>query len=88
MSSGQSPPGGLEQNQGFDILGFRATALALLELEIGGNAVGKFERAERAGGGQQSGVRTGHLPERTAVQGERRFMLRRYACRHAHNIDI
>jgi hypothetical protein len=39
---------GLEQDQGFDILGIRATALALFEFEIGGDEVWDFKRTQSA----------------------------------------
>src|SRR5437588_9067627 len=71
---GTIAPEGLKQNQGFDIFGLRATTLALLEFEIGGDQVRNFEGAEGPRSGEQTGVWTGHLPEGTGIQGKGRLM--------------
>src|ERR1039458_1664593 len=46
------------------------------------------QRAEGAGGGQQSGVGAGHLVQGSGVDFEGRLILSWNACRHRHNIDI
>src|ERR1017187_10718016 len=45
------------------------------------------QRAEGAGGGQQSGVGAGHLVQGSGVDFEGRLILSWNACRHRHNID-
>ena len=79
--------GRLQQDHRFNVLGLVKTALALLELEMGGDETRDAQRAEGAGGGQQSGVGAGHLVQGTGVDFEGRLILSGDACRHKYNID-
>src|SRR5208283_5849569 len=63
-------------------------ALALLELEMRRGQSGNAERAKGARGGQQPGVRTGHLVQGPSVDFKRRLLLRWDASGHRHNIYI
>ena len=80
--------GRLQQDHRFNVLGLVKTALALLELEMGGDETRDAQRAEGAGGGQQSGVRAGHLVQGPGVDFEGRLILSWDASRHGHNTDI
>src|ERR1019366_2650374 len=61
-------------------------ALALLELEMRRGQSGNAERAKGARGGQQPGVRTGHLVQGPSVDFKGRLLLRWDASGHGHNI--
>src|ERR1035438_6641121 len=84
---GAIPTGGLEQDHAFNVLGIRATALTLLQLQVGGDQIGNPQGPKGAGGCQEAGVGAGHFVERPGVNFKGRLMLSRYACGHAHNID-
>ena len=74
--------GGLQQDDRFQVLRLVKPALALLELEMRRGQSGNAQRAEGAGGGQQPGVRTGHLVQGPRVDFKGRLLLGGDASRH------